>query len=960
MTSNINNIHLPVIAITTEVDDDDDKNYNHLPVIDALTDVEDLIDDNLKENYVKRKTKRRKNKLMIRLNNDDANNEHTDLEDCEASDNEQDEAIVKHKKPISLDDLDLDTDVCEEIYKLNKNSKKLLTQHSTTKGSKIKNCLENLKEVHTDIEDYDTDCEITTPPVVLPDINLDTNLYNTIENVRENFQTNLQNSPMLTPIPSDVDDSKKKKRDTSLYLNIRQNDIKNLTDVEVLDTDSDNDYKTPQKKVKKRRPKGSLRNRGGVTDIEDVELSNEDTAKGLCLVKPKFKNFRVNKVPLSYLQQKSSQLYDSDNDDEILIRKKPKPPQFLSLPEKLQDDGLTDLENFDTDINLSDIDVYNYVDDELSRRIELFEDSCGLIKETSDVRRNHNQNKDQNCTDAEDYQTDDDLFKPIRCFDSKNVKICPINERKPKKIHRVKSITLDDASLLSVAGVTDDAVTDLESIHSSQEELNNPIYLAVANKLSEELTATDNEVFSAEEDMQNESLSVIDLPKAVRNLIIVRENRVGKPTAVVLPIDEERSFGLESAQFDDDVDVECDLEIESDLEFEYDPNNFLGTEQFIRAPTPTLPILEGGSVDAREKLWMPSRSVTPMEGILTDTESIAMAPHHGFRNKSKSQRPKQKYFLTVQNDPSYSNKTDVEDLYESDYDPSRSRLSICSITSAGNVEKLTDLENMNISDSDNDDGIIHFDRIHRPDSVTPIHMKEIGGGSVFVTESDGPFTSQDRLQVNCKNVKRKYSYANTPIPTDTEDFIASGDEFASISDTKLPISIRKDLEGAMYSNVHSQNMKKANLETSNEIIHSKMGTTRDVTTDIEDVTASEDDKSLNNDDIIITIKKSNSTVSLNWKDCSVSFGFNKGILYDLRNKEDYFRCLTILYINIVGNLRMSCSMLYVPMLRNVEIDLVDEPPRKILAKSILNFVKYFENFMQSARQVNAVQIGIVY
>lgn len=886
----MNKIKVPIIAITPEIDEDID--YNHFPISENLTDIEDIDDEDQKSN--RKLLKKRKQKLMIRLvQNDDGN---TDIEDCEASDNEFEPQIVKHKKPLSLDNIDLDTGIYEETFKVKgenkRGRKKLLTQHSVIQSSKLDDSSSKpLKEVHTDVEDFDTDCEINENEI--PEIEIDANLFQTIDNtmIKENFQS--KKSPNLTPSPTDFDGDKNRKRN-SLYLNIGMQKINNYTDCEFLDTDSDDSYRKKTKKMRKRRPKGYLRNRGGVTDIEDVELSSEERAKGLILLTPKAKNAPSSskKMPLKYLQNKSSQLYDSDNEEDELYtkNKKPKQKMLLALP-NTGNDGLTDVENFDSDDALSEISMYNYGEDELNKSIELLEDTCGIVSEEYSMRNNSNGFNYE--------QSNEDLFKIGAHKRGGNVKVTfSPREKKRLKVKRLKSITLESNLLCP-----DDGVTDIESIYSSQDEAEAKKYTPTSN--NDDGNLTEFEEFSDVESCNNSPLNTceIQLPPPTRDMVILHENQSGKPMVAILPLEDDICFGLTKYNLDA---IDSDMELSSEEEL----------SNLFRCPTPMLPILEGGTINVSEGISI-KRSAISMNEVLTDTESMTL--------QSTNPSPR-KYFLNIQN------KTDIEDLFESDKERPISRNSIYSLTSVGNIDILTDVENIS------DDGYLKEVEQFRARSNTPIHMKEMSGETIFVKEGNGPFTQEDRLKVN-RTIPKPTSYKTTPMYTDSEDMVVSNDEEINIPEIVIPIDISRELETMMYSKVHSHNTKKINLDAPEEMLYSKRGSIRDNVTDIEDMTVS--DEETPSHDIVITIKKSKSSVSLNWNDCSVSFGFR-----DVKGTKVTKR---VVCFEIQDNTPQFFCMLYLPFLYNVEFHLKTTWKSectltiKKMSKRIWKYVKFFED-----------------
>lgn len=771
-------LHIPTIAITPDAEEDVD--YNSIPLAECLTDVEDLDVDTNK--ILKAKMKKRKQKLIIKLKEKEGGT--TDLEDVEASDNEEEFSITKHEFPIPISNMELNSEMLEETYKIISNSqdrKKLITQHSISKTPK-EEIEENFQNALTDIEDFNTDVDLTDNEISDIDIKIEMpETMNITESIRNSRQ--VMPSPLITPpLYYSDEDSQNISNKNKNFLFPKATEDQSHTDIELLN-DSDNDSKKKVRRIKKRRPKYTLRNRGGVTDIEDLEFSNEDAVTGLTLIKSKVKD---RNYAFSHSKKNAKPDSDTENDAASLHRKPTKFGGNLLLCTSLENEGLTDIENLESD--------YVMGKNEKHLEVEKGKYDCKDISN----KNSNNMNPTQG------------------------------------KIKRLKCIILNDP----LSSQSDQDFTDVENMYSSE------------NRNS----STDYESVTSDFDENKILMSEFNLPPPTRRVVLIKESNGGKECIEILRLDKKSDLGI----FSVNVDVE-----ESDLPVSSDDDIILPAN-LMRA-TPDLPILEGGAVEATELLKSPRKMYkTQFKEVLTDVENIIISDEADQLNLLKK-NPKK---LTVSSH--YASKTDTEDVYLSDKEGHQSENCLPSSAIVTNIDGSTDVEDMYDSDSDALPKLAV-----RSECCTPQHLRYLGGEVLFTKEGSGPFTSSDRLVVN-KKIPKITNFVSSPVLTDTEDIAASNDEGNDPVRAATPTDFHTELDNMVSSKVYSKHTRKANLDAPEEAIYTKRGRIKDVFTDVEDITVSEEEKEeekFTNPEIVVRIKKFESGVSLNWKDCSVTFGF---------------------------------------------------------------------------------------
>lgn len=800
------NIDIPCISVTPEAEEDDDHNF--LNLIEALTDVEDLYDD---EPNIAVSNDHKKLKIKINL---DENDGATDLEDFEASDNEVDDKIIVHKKPILIDDLDMETGLYDESYKVQtKNSrgkKKLRTQFSSTK--RYENDKKTLfkDDYKTDIENYSTDEDVELSPIPKE---LDISKY--IMETKDQVTISEVNLDKVTSHFEKDQGSNESKHNLSAIFP----DTADVTDVEYFSSDSnDEDLKKKVRPRRKRRGNKKI----AISDVEDIEIS-DDEFKSLPISKPKMK---YNKDTCLIVRGQSLPI-DSDTEENVLfpfpLTKPVATKVSLKIPE-FDITALTDTEMVESD-NPIDSDTNVSIDDD--KVLELIDNESRVDCKVDVTQFNTLQNRKlsvdeavdlhQDCkTDSDDYESENDLFeeKVETLNDKIQLKFETKIKKDPKKrqVHRQSTLIKRDS---------DEAVTDLEDVSSNDEDENN---LAIAYCDS---NFTDIENFSDNEDKLSVTYDDIELPKPVRNLIILKENENSVPCVKITPLDDSDEFNNFSNEYKDTENKETD---EEDVEINDDLPDLPS-----RNTSPDLPILDCGSIDCKELSARDKKSKAGEKiDHLTDTEEYVL-------EKPKKKPPTFKYIMSrcppkpnleVKHN-GLSDLTDTEDVYVSDSNqPTTDTLNIETI----NYEGHTDTELIETDSEKEETG-------NRALSCTPTHVRELNGEIIFARDGSGPFTETERLNVN-KNLLGGASITCSPMYTDTEDVLASGDEDGTYSraETATPNQIQSVLDQMSNSCVHNTTNNKINCDAPEEVMYLKGGGYNECATDVEQLSEEDDCK----------------------------------------------------------------------------------------------------------------------
>lgn len=754
---------IPKINITQETEDiDDDDDQNYLSLGEALTDIEDLDDDSTtKTNSVKRKSK-----LKIKLVEDGYT---TEYEDVQASDNEDDyEKIVKHKNPISIDDLDLDGGVFEESYKSTniddttnkmKSRKKLKTQSSVIESFDHKNPEFKVVENKSDEEEFDTESEISSTEAE----NIDTyeidqsvvfdNIHpNHILNNFSNLNVNdggcgFLTTPSMSPNLSD------------------------FTDVEIINSDSDEDISQKKKVKRKRHTNKRIQ---AVTDVEDLELTDPEVKQHSHTKKNK-RNRHIANMKKSY-----SVPFDSDNDDDnklsfpICKKIAGKLNKTLAVPE-FDKNAETDIEEFENAEDIPPQEDSIEIDPESEEKINAVISFYSQISESHSV-------KSTDIQKTESEELEDKETKKIPQKIEKRSKMKKVVNKPPPPQNNFLNVVEEDSGH-----------TDCENLDSESEEesVNEPSSLL--EEKSDKLTD--------EEDFENDSfneynLPDLELPKVVRNMIILKDDET-LPTIQIIPLKDSSSEDNEHIE-NPETDEESVSEAEDAYEYHF------GNKEEVEVP-----VYDWGSVDICEHTQSKNPKKDNIRDAGTDTEELYLDNPQKRRKPPKFKhlhekfvKEKEKARLTVEENK--KSVTDTEDLNLSDDNTQPRRfleLPTDDVDGGTDVEILDDPEDLIASKI-------------RPLSCTPQYLREMEGEFVSSKEGLGPFSKNDRLNT-LKSFKKLPDYVVTPTHSDSEELVASTDEdFTTYSraETATPSQVRREMDQCIVSEVRDETKKKFNTE----------------------------------------------------------------------------------------------------------------------------------------------------
>lgn len=219
---------------------------------------------------------------------------------------------------------------------------------------------------------------------------------------------------------------------------------------------------------------------------------------------------------------------------------------------------------------------------------------------------------------------------------------------------KVKTAPKSCGNALAVNQTTDDLLTDVENLDSSDDDgcnirCKSQIPIAYVIDEDEQLALTDDEDFEIDGNFLTRNVADIKLPSPVREIKLIKEDPKGDPISKSMPLVSGTQLGLEQEYIDrgltDTEDLsgnEDDIIIESCLE------------------TPMIIHLNEGFVTENERL----RKGSMIEGDpVTDVEDISNVSKQQFRRKKN--KPKSRSLLNV-GDAGDQGVTDTEELYVSD------------------------------------------------------------------------------------------------------------------------------------------------------------------------------------------------------------------------------------------------------------------------------------------------------
>nr|CAD7265485.1 unnamed protein product [Timema shepardi] len=527
---------------------------------------------------------------------------------------------------------------------------------------------------------------------------------------------------------------------------------------------------------------------------------------------------------------------------------------------------ITDVEDFEMDqsegsdaINEKEVMKYSKIKCE---RDSTDEDDF----ETSDVEFHVNSKSENENQIYFDIQFVETSGKPLTASVIPGVvEICPIDHIKGESF--ISHSTIEEGG-----GTTDIEV--LKSSGSSEEDSNDRIaknnILRVHAKVSvdttdaEELSDSNNDFSDSNSSHEFEELSV--LPKSIREMVIIKEDKSGRPVSVVVPLVDSYQHSL----FVPGPEVKLGTTDVEEVSGISEDENGLELKCPLRNNTPDLPDFERGVVESVEMIKTQDKKLkvsVGRDGLLepfTDTEDILLEGGTGSRRRrlrSKGGKHKNSLHpsLTVEERPS---TTDIEEIEMSDTEAliknsiKHEYKQISVPEKCSNLEGKTDVEDIDLSEEEYDDGPNICSRIQRAQSVTPDLLRYMEYETVTSKEGSGPFATEtcgemflehSILQVSpsiqMTSLSSNIVYGTQ---TDTEDLLASADEDVdatySRAEMATPMELGLDIDEGSLSTVHVMQTRKFDLDAPKEAIHIKgYVEIREANTDIEDLGFSEEE-----------------------------------------------------------------------------------------------------------------------
>ncbi|KAJ8951610.1 hypothetical protein NQ318_012280 [Aromia moschata] len=757
------NANIPKIAITPGSEDEDDR--IGISVTEALTDIEVLDEETPRKNIGK-------HKLKIKLTEESG---ATDVEDLAASDSDEDNSLDGKPESVSLDNLNLEEGTIEELIKMQeqtasdeKEQKTQISVQINTKQPAYK--IDNIPDIQcfTDEENFDTDSELQEIHSLEKVPQLDnTDDWNVTEKIHDcpNLPHSLENTSNSSSTYTGI-------RNLSTFLN--SPDHPEFTDVEILNSDS-NDEQDNQKNTCRRRRRKTNRKLSN-SDAEDPEHS-------------KYTNVT---------KSQSLTLFDSDKEDGNLlfpVCKIVQPKLSLLKVSNVDENFLTDSEEIETELDDRENDISPTgsikFEEELNEIVNDYcQETCTSVKKNLPKKQpNRGRLISQNYYQTKDSDSDEVNEKLNLIFSKMDF---PRNLNKYESEH---SITHSEVTISSSKQTTDGADS-------------------VDQKL------TDEEQFAESDSDTNYPTPELNLPSPNINFIISKDNDLFS-TVQILPLHDELPNKLADIISDKKTDEESFSDEENSM------NN--GQIKNVSRINDSAPLLEGGSVtitqDSRKSNKLLMKPQDDMESV-TDTEELFI------ESKNKRRRaPKFKHIFGHLYKKPPANElmllTDTEDLYISDGNVETQASHLALLQNPN--EPLTDVENL--GDSSEED--YRSSKLKSPPS-TPIHMSEMGSGSTVSKEEFAPFSIKDRIDIN-KDNKVDLNTVYTPMNTDTEEIDASADEGLtgySRAETATPNQIHTQLDQMSSTSVHAEVVQKFNEDPSG-VMYLKGGGYVERNTDVE-------------------------------------------------------------------------------------------------------------------------------
>lgn len=321
-----NQVKIPVITVDPETEDNDDQRL--LSLEEALTDIEDLDTDNVRSNI----SRGIKSKLKIRLTDDEA----TDLEDMEASDEEDDVSSCRSPTLEDLENINNDLQIAVEMQEkhkgLSKGETSIQELLKTTTGIKRLSLTTPITDGGlTDVDQLDTSDE--EAETEYPEVNFKYEFYD--HDNREVIHEYLKADAVPTPSPNVTP--------IKLPKPVEEGGVTDRSDVEIEDTRTSKECSKKNKKRKRR-----------VQSSNQIVNHKEQRGNGKSNVSTLgCKHLRqFNDRGLSVSPEGQECLTDVE---EIQLQEGAKPPsrivsrKALAVNRFLEKEPTTDVEEYDTD-----------------------------------------------------------------------------------------------------------------------------------------------------------------------------------------------------------------------------------------------------------------------------------------------------------------------------------------------------------------------------------------------------------------------------------------------------------------------------------------------------------------------------------------------------------------------------------------------------------------------------------
>lgn len=571
---------------------------------------------------------------------------------------------------------------------------------------------------------------------------------------------------------------------------------------------------------------------GGITDVEDLELSSaEDFILGLeepdAILKfplqSKVSIFRqsfLKPEPISEPDTEAESIALSDQEDVQQSKPTIQKTTLAVSPEPAE--------------QVTDCEEVNFDHEELEV-LQKVEEFYGNVAVTHGTRSRYKScDKDFSCTSS-----DEEPEKNQRSFSKRRVPRiilqkadgdeCSENDESAGVIQ-----TRDELDCL-----TDREDIKLEGSSDGESHIGAPSPGLTCSPCQEMNFLTDTEIYEDEEGLRpctpepDDEYTDERMPLPVRELTILREIEEGRPESVVMPLGDAQPQGLlipaiETGGLTDTEDILGDS----------------GDDEVSECKSPDLPDIEGGTVQSSDSIKIQkkrSKWLAPEDDqldMLTDTEDVYVVSSGNKRKKGKSKSCEKVKSKLAVNTPSLG-ASEVEEIEVSDFETGGNE----SPALKGKVQYLgvqqpygekTDVEDMSGTsgpeEDDNTDG-----------RATPDCLKSYGIEIVTTLEGDGPFSFKQRqdslLNATVDKIRRSLGTESTAdgiMHTDVEEDLMTSTDEEIVRSARVSIDTEQSI-------VLDKNTRQFNLDTAEEALYVKGPLLNEANTDVEDIGLSEEE-----------------------------------------------------------------------------------------------------------------------